>query len=357
MKKTKLFFLVCAILCMPFGAEAQELLFEPIKNELSEEQTDEIDKAQRALERMKNYIGRAENIEAEYAKFKNSSKKRHQRKYERRTWEAKKFRIMAAQIEQRSYASAIKAYHNFLESADFYYSEDKNQAMQQSDEALGLSKDVERLLAGYDADESRWNLKRNTAIQKLKSDISSAQSKSQTALDKQFESLRIYLKQDEKRTTDQRDDKAWQLAQTENTIEGYRSYLRNFSTGKYTEQARKKIAELEAEAQKEPEENTEPEPEHTFRVQIAASRVPISDRGLKQYYDTPSEITNEYKDDYYKYRVGNFTSYREAYDFMENLKKGKRYYNKKEIPFIVAFDKNGNQIKITKEMKPEELRD
>jgi hypothetical protein len=357
MHTTKHFLFIVGFLFLFGFAGAQNLLFEDITYEMSPAQLEEIEKAERGLSRISSYITKAEVIESEYSKFKNSSKKRHQRKYERKTWEAKKFRTKAENLRQKSYAVAVQVYSDLIESLDFYYENDESRALSLNEEALSEINNAEKMLAKYDEAESRRDYKKDVSHSSLLSNINSAQRAQEDALSKQFEAMALYLEQSKKREADERDNAAWQKAKREHTISAYNTYLQDFPQGRYVRAAREEIAKLEELARIEAERNKNSESLYTFKVQIAASRIPISDEGIRAYYYDPSQVSSVYTEDYYKYRVGNFTDYASAHQFLETLMQSRTFNYPHEEPFIVAFDKDGNQIEVSNDMKPEELRD
>ncbi len=57
----------------------------------------------------------------------------------------------------------------------------------------------------------------------------------------------------------------------------------------------------------------------TFKIQIAASRRPLSDREIKALYSGSGEISMQLEDGWYRYTIGNETSYAGAADLKERL--------------------------------------
>lgn len=57
----------------------------------------------------------------------------------------------------------------------------------------------------------------------------------------------------------------------------------------------------------------------TFKVQIAASRRPLSDREIKFLYSGPGKVTMQLEDGWYRYTIGNETSYAGAADLKTSL--------------------------------------
>ncbi|HEY4788197.1 MAG TPA: hypothetical protein VIH57_19215 [Bacteroidales bacterium] len=76
----------------------------------------------------------------------------------------------------------------------------------------------------------------------------------------------------------------------------------------------------------------------TFRVQIVACRVPLDKKTLNGIYDGPLQILELIEDNWYKYAIGEFTTYNSA----------RQLRDKSTIPgaFVIAY-LNGKRIKIT----------
>jgi tetratricopeptide (TPR) repeat protein len=69
-----------------------------------------------------------------------------------------------------------------------------------------------------------------------------------------------------------------------------------------------------------------------YKVQIRASRMPTSDRELKQKYKGDLKINNSFEDGWFKYSIGEFTSYKEA--------KSLLYASEVTDAFITAYIDN-----------------
>ena len=78
-----------------------------------------------------------------------------------------------------------------------------------------------------------------------------------------------------------------------------------------------------------------------FRIQIAASVEPLDLNTLRKIYPTATNITNEKDGIWYKYSIGNYPTYKEAWQAQKEMKvKGS---------FIVAYRK-GERIKNIREV-------
>jgi len=78
-----------------------------------------------------------------------------------------------------------------------------------------------------------------------------------------------------------------------------------------------------------------------FRIQIAASIEPLDLNTLRKIYPTATNITNEKDGIWYKYSIGNYPTYKEAWQAQKEMKvKGS---------FIVAYRK-GERIKNIREV-------
>lgn len=73
----------------------------------------------------------------------------------------------------------------------------------------------------------------------------------------------------------------------------------------------------------------------TYRVQIAASRVPLNNDALSGIYRGTEQPVENYEDEWYKYSIGYFPSYESARQFRDQCSV--------QGAFIVAFV-NGNKI-------------
>jgi hypothetical protein len=79
----------------------------------------------------------------------------------------------------------------------------------------------------------------------------------------------------------------------------------------------------------------------SYKVQIAASRLKISNDEIKKIYSEKEKVTESFEDNRYKYTIGSFKHYKEAHVFLSSINvKG---------AFVIAYY-NGKRIKITTDM-------
>jgi len=83
-----------------------------------------------------------------------------------------------------------------------------------------------------------------------------------------------------------------------------------------------------------------------YRVQILAKSTKLHNvQYLREKYNLSSDILEVYQDGVYRYSLGEFSNYRDAFRYSQNLRnKGLR------DAFVVVY-KDGKRIKLTKEMK------
>lgn len=328
---------------------AQELIYSGIEGRLTEAQSSEIQNADGNIKRAEKSIDGAEAVEAKYESLKKSNKEKKRKKFDKKTYEAKKLRIGAEKKYQKAYEGVINVYSAIITESKYYYPEDKEKANSLNEEAKSLLKDAKDKMMRYNKIQNDTKELKKVRAKNLSSAISKSRSLKEESLQKQFSALEILLSQDKKKRAAEEDRLAWENALEANTIEAYEEYIDSFSSGKFISEARRNIANLNAikqEEQKEKENTTTQQNSgYVFKVQIAASKFPLSKTKLSRSYADVSKIERTYAKRYYKYRVGRFSTYKEAYQLKSSLLS--------RVPgaFIVVYDKDGKQIKVTDEMK------
>jgi len=98
------------------------------------------------------------------------------------------------------------------------------------------------------------------------------------------------------------------------------------------------IISVDSDKQKERDTEEQPASGFYFKVQIAASRVPLDSRSLKNIYTGPETIIELKEDNWYKYVIGEFNTYKQA----------KKLRNTTNVSgaFVIAY-LNNKRIKIT----------
>jgi hypothetical protein len=341
--------LVIVTLLSLFGLRATSqtvFLYQGVEDQLSSEQLGEISTAQGFVEKAEASIKKAEGIEASYA-----DKKKKEKKYEKKIWEAKKFRIDAEVKYSRGFSGATTVYSAFINEANFYLDSDKEEAKRLDSEAIELMGTADNQLSKLKKVAGEKKALEKMSSSKLGSELASSHKLIEDALEKQFKAMELYLKQADKKKYDEKDRQAWDEAQSINTVEAYEEYVTNFSRGKNAAKAREKIEELRKEPEVVVDSSDQVNPEVavagiTFKVQIAASKIPLSHAKLSALYSQTDQIERQRVGGQYKYRVGNFKSYGEA-----AKKRDQMRVSGAPDAFIVAFDKKNTQIPVTDAMK------
>jgi len=320
----------------------QSLTYSPAEDLLNDAQKDKLEKADKYIKNGQTKIKNAKAIEKKYEK-----KKKKTEKYDKKIWEAKKIRILADKDYQKAYVEASEAYSEIISQAEFFDENDIKSANSLNNDALALIEEADQDMKSYGSMANDNGKLKELSSSKLNSDISSADGKRESAFDKQKEAIDLVLAQGKKKEETERDERAWADAQSMNTIAGYQDYIDNFPAGKYVYKARQLINQL----REEEERNKVTVSDYTFMIQIASSNHNLSNWELKKRYSNTSEIKKEYVNGLYKYRIDkSFTNYEQAYNFAVGIK------SKNPDLFIVAFTKDGIQVNITEDMKPNKLK-
>ncbi|MCF6183736.1 MAG: SPOR domain-containing protein [Bacteroidales bacterium] len=337
MKLLKIFILGLFVVFLSDAAQSQVVTYSAAKSLLNTEQIKVLAKAEKYIDKAEAKISKAEAIEKKYEK-----KKRKKKKYNKKTWEAKKFRIQAEKDYLRAYQDASSVYSQIIVGATYYDDSDKSEAHKLNDDAVSLIESADKKMSKYNKKIGDKKYLKKLSYSSVTGAASSARSSKENAYSKQTEALDIVLNQGKKKEASEKDNKAWANAQNINTITSYQDYIDNFPSGKFISRARQMIRQLQAEQKKKKPVVSN----YVFKVQIAASRNPVSKYELAGKYSNTSEIEKEYSGGFYKYRVKSFPTYSQAAAFRDQLLNS-------TVPdaFVVAYDKNGNQVEVTDEMK------
>jgi hypothetical protein len=319
--------------------KAQNVTYSAAESLYTSEQKEVLNKAEKFYSKAESKVKQAEAIEQKYEK-----KKKKKKKYNKKTWEAKQLRIHAEKNYLKAYQDASAVYSQIIVGATYFDDTDKSRAYGLNDDAVSLVEGAEKKMESYDKKAGDKKYLKKLSFSSLNSALSSAKSSKESAYSKQKEALDIVLNQGKKKEEAERDEKAWQNAQNINTIESYQDYLDNFPSGKYASRARQMISQLKAELAKKEEMLTQSN--YVFKIQIAASKHPLPKYELAGKYSNTSEIEKEYSGGYYKYRIKSFPVYSQAAAFRDQLLR-----STVSDAFVVVFDKDGNQIEVTDEMK------
>ncbi len=317
--------------------KAQSVTYSAAESLFNSEQTKVLEKAEKYITKAEAKISKAEAIEKKYEK-----KKKKKKKYNKKTWEAKKFRIQAEKDYLKAYQDASAVYSQIIVGATYYDDNDKSEAHALNDDAVSLIEGADKKMSKYNKKIGDKKYLKKLSYSSVTGAINSARSSKESAYSKQTQALDIVLNQGRKKLLDEKDNKAWANAQNINTIAAYQDYIDNFSSGKYVSKARQMIRKLQAEQNK----NKTVVSDYIFKVQIAASRSALPKYELAGKYSNTSEIEKSYSSGYYKYWVKSFPTYSQAAAFRDQLLRS-------TVPdaFVVVFDKSGNQLEVSDEMK------
>ncbi len=317
---------------------AQSVTYSAAEGLFNSEQKKVLEKAEKYISKAESKISKAEAIEKKYEK-----KKKKKKKYNKKTWEAKKYRIQAEKDYLRAYQDASSVYSELIVSASYFDDSDKSEATALNDDAVSLIEQADKKMAKYNKKLNDTKYLKKLSFSSLNTSISSAHSLKESAYSKQTEAIDIVLNQGKKKEEAEKDRRAWNNAQSINTIASYEDYIDNFPSGKYVSRANQMIKKLTAEQNNKPKVV---QSNYIFKVQIAASHSPLSKYELAGKYSNTAEIEKQYSGGYYKYWVKSFPTYSQAAAFRDQLLRS-------SVPdaFVVVFDKSGNQLEVTDEMK------
>jgi hypothetical protein len=318
--------------------KGQTVTYSAAESLFTQEQKSVLDKAEKFILRGDKLIKDADGIDTKFEK-----KKKNEKKFDKKTWEAKKFRIDAEKNYLKAYQDAITVYSGLVVGTEYFDSNDENEAHALNDAALEALTEAESKMSGYGKMGNDEDALKKLSASSLNTAIRSAEGLRLDAYNKEVEAMDIILSQSRKKEMVQKDERAWQNAQDINTIASYQDYIDNFPQGKYVSKARQLIKQLQDE---ENNKRVVDQSNYIFMVQIAASKVVLSQGKLGSIYKKTKEIQRIYIEGYYKYRVGNFKNYKEAAAFRDQCMR-----NGAPDAFVVVFDKNGNQIEVTDSMK------
>lgn len=313
-------------------------LFSAMEEHLTNDEKDQI---QRAKDNLAKGDKVEDQIRAEEAKNQKYLDKKS-KKTEKKTVEAKSLRVKQAQFYEKGYELIYTVYSEKLDACVFAYSEDEAKVKDILDEASTDNASAKRKMKEFKGLNEK-DLKKKVEYSKLKSDLQSALNLYISSIKNLISGYAIYLDQENKKQVEEEENRVWQNAQSENSIQGYQAYLNDYPNGKYAADARTQIEALEEKQRKEIEDQSRSLSSNiVFQVQIAASRVKLSKAKISSFYKAINDVTERYYDNWYKYSVGSFKTYDDARNFLPKTKvKG---------AFVVAYQ-NDKKVEIQESMK------
>lgn len=353
MKFTKIFIVGILFFLLSGVSFGQELTYSKAEPLLNDSQKEVLNKADKYLKKSEKKIASAEKIEAKYKKYldkkaktkKAKKKKKYQKKFDKKTVEARKIRIQAQKDFLRAYQDATTVYSQLIVAADFFDDGDRTEANSLNNSAVNMIDNSEKKMASYNKIIGDSKKLKKAKASSINTAISSAQKLQKGAYDKQKEAIDIVLNQNVKKEAAEKDERAWSTAQNIHTIAGYQDYIENFPSGKHLASARSNVRMLEAEKTKI-NDPVNLSSDYTFKVQIAASFTQLPQNELRAKYSNVAEIEKVHSAGRYKYWVGSFPTYSQAASLRDQLLTSTVF-----DAFIVVFDKDGNQIEVSDDMK------
>ena len=322
----KKFNLLIVMLFAVVVSQAQVALSEAATAYLTEGDRQNIEASNSFFQKAKDLLSQAEAIDSKYEKYNNNKKRK---KWEKKTYEAKQARVEAALASASGYAKFFDVYKRIIGEGQFFFEDDRSFAQEYMERAETSFKKANRNLSTY-AGLAASQYKK-TAYDKVQRDLKKAEEEFMACFGAMEEAVVLLSEQQTKKDAEDRDNTAWRNAERQHSIDGYRNYIASFPDGRYVEDARQSIAQLETD-QREAAENL-----ITYRVQILADEnIWTRDKVAAIYPKVPENAIIEYfddKDSYYKYSTGEFKSYREAAAYRDQLKT-----NRKDV-FVVAFQR------------------
>lgn len=328
------------------SAQVDPALFETVMDFLDESQSQTLVRLQEDISRGDKLIVQADS-EDNKNKFLGSDKKGKQKKGEKKSVPAKGVRIKAIKYYEKSYASLIEIYKDVVEEGTFEFMADKSAADDFIGQAEETLDEASQKLAPY----NKLNEKslETTNYAKLKSDMSACKQKFEYAANQGYEAIKLLAAQQEKK---QKEDAAeqtfWNNAVNTNTIDSYNRYISKYPTGKYVNDARRRIANLQQMAMVKKPMSDDVNEGLCYRIQILADEKPWNARKLQRLYKGNLTIDERQSDGYYKYWVGCYRTYDEAQAAEQSMRL--------KQSFIVCFN-NGRQIHVTEAQEIESKYD
>ncbi len=330
-----------AVLLMASGynanAQVESDIFEKLSDVMTDDQNQALIKLQEDIAKGEKSLVTADNTDKQFSKFLDSSKKGKQKKGEKKTVDVKKVRIKAAKTFEKSYQAYIDLCKNIVEENDFEFQADKGTAQDYIAQAEETLKEGNAKLSTYSKMQDKTL--ETTSYKKMKSDLEACKQKYEAAANQANDAIRLLADQaDKKQKMDEAEQSDWNKAVQANTIDSYNRYINKYPNGKYVNDARRRIANLQNMARVKKPTSNDVNEGLCYRIQICADKKPWSKKKLQRLYRGTLNIDERLSDGYYKYWIGCYRTYNEAQAEEQSMKL--------KESFIVCFN-NGTQIHVT----------
>ncbi len=299
-----------------------------------------IAKAKRDIQRADRFMQYAKRNYNQYRDLLENKRKGKRRKGEKKTVSGKKNLQNAAVYYDKGYQQLFEVYYNYIGNLKFQFPENQTKALELRDQAEAEFNQGQKLLKSVRNYQEK-ELKKKVHFKSFMKTVETGKEKELDAVKKLIQAINIYngeIKQLE--TLKKEDDKAWQEALAQNTIDAYQSYLDKFPEGRHVSEARSKIEQLQSQPATTDSTYLYQNSgiDLIYRIQVAASRKPLTPAQIRRKTYTRYGLDglptyHVRKDGYYKYYVGEYHSYNEASQAKAQIK----VYMKKTNPFVVGF--------------------
>ncbi|HAN78474.1 MAG TPA: hypothetical protein DCQ31_12270 [Bacteroidales bacterium] len=260
--------------------------------------------------------------------------KKKLKKGEKKADQAKLLRIQQAQELENGYAAMYKVCSDFLNALEYPYEEYKKKANEKINEAdveWAAGKSLLTPIAALTPKELK-----KTLYSEIKKNLSASSQYKISSLEKLVAAYQIYLDQNAIKRAEEMENRIWQNAINRNTLNSYSMYLSEYPNGKFAEEARKKVTDLELiEKNKKVDKS---KVKITYTVQILAVKKQVNEKKLRKIYEKTTEIKMlTDTDGLFKYRVGEYAKFDQANIVLSKIKE--------KGAFILAF-KDGVRVEI-----------
>lgn len=232
--------LFSAVSAQDFSSKEKELISE-IKKLMNDDELTDVVEAENSIEEGNFILGQVDNQEFETDKYfaKGSTPKA-----EKKAINVKAQRIEAARAYDRAFVLMQNAFESRLSKAKWQFDEDKRSA-----DAIRSNSNSKMEESATKSEEYKYLGKDDLGTflyADLKESINDVNAMYMESLRYQFDAYRMLLGQQEKKQKLADDNFAWGIAQRDNTMESYQTYLGKYSNGNHTEEAQSAIEKFKS---------------------------------------------------------------------------------------------------------------
>ncbi len=328
------FILFFGIIGMPRVIAQGDELISPMEEHLTSDEKEQI-------ERAKDNLAKGDKLEDQIKAEDGKNQKYKGKKAEKKSVAAKSFRVQQALHYEKGYELIYTTYSEKLGACVFAFPDDEAKANDLIEEAATDNASAKRKIKEIKG-LSEKDLKKKIEYSKLKSNIESAVNLYNSSIKNLIAGYSIFLDQETKKQLEEEENRVWQNALSENTLQSLQAYLSDYPSGKYASEARAQITELEEQEKRKKEDQSRSlQGDIVFQVQIAASKVKLGKPKISTFYKLVNEVVEKNYDGWYKYSVGSFKTYDEAKKFVPKVRvRGAfvvAYINDKKVDIVEAI--------------------